>query len=387
MKALLSIAFGLLLGCLLYVGFHFLPLPANSPVFSVLGISKPRLVGFLPYWLTARATNNYNPSLTTLTYFGFTIGPDGHVVKLTNPQEEDPGWYDLSTKAVQTKLDDAKSHNLILSLAVISEDEDTISSILKTPKQSASNLLNDILPVMKKYGFSDVNVDIESFTKADNATQSAFTTFVQTVKTGLAGKATVTVDIAPIMFVRHDALDPVAIGNIADYVVLMGYDFHTVISSNVGAVAPWNGIGSQTEYDVATALSLATKEIDPKKIILGTPLYGYEWDTLSSNDAAATIPNTGQTASNRRIETTFAQNCPTCISATNSLSQETRYVWQENKTDPYVHQAYVFDEHALAFRVVMTQQNKLAGLAVWALGYEGNSILTPLSVYKSAFAF
>src|ERR1035437_6909576 len=158
---ILGIVAGGIIGFLIFLLFPYLPLPVNSSILSAVGIEKPRIIGFLPYFLTSRATNNYNPYITTLTYFGFTIDTNGHVVKLTNPQQEDPGWYDLQTAAVQKKLTDARNNNVTLSLTVIQQNEASISALLSNPKNHANILLSDVIPVMKKYGFTDLNIRSE----------------------------------------------------------------------------------------------------------------------------------------------------------------------------------------------------------------------------------
>jgi len=389
-SVLISI-FGIIIGgCSGFLAFlilPYIPLPVNSPLLSAIGIEKPRIIGFLPYFLTSRATNNYNPYITTLSYFALTIDTDGHIVKLTNPQQEDPGWYDLQTATVQKKLTNAKNNNVTLSLTVGQQDEASISALLSDPVTHANNLLSDVIPVMKKYGFSDLNIDIESFQNADAKKEQQFITFVQTIKQGLQKQnmGTVTLDISPEAFIKPYLIDPVKVGKIVDYMLVMAYDYHTVLSSNTGPIAPLSGAGKETEYDVTTTINIAKREIDPKKIILGMPLYGYEWDSLSNIPGSATIPDTGVTASNRRITDVFIPSCTTCVVKEDYLAQEPDYIFQDKKGDPYFHQAFLFNTNAYAKRITFAKDNNFAGVALWALGYEGNTLLTPTTSYKNSF--
>lgn len=378
---------GIIVGALLFLILAYLPLSVNNALLTKLGIKKTRIIGFLPYFLLDKATNNYNLDITTLTYFGLTIDPDGHLVELANPQQEDPAWHDLHTQAVQKKLSNAKNNHLDLSLTVVLEDEDKISQLLSDPQMHAENLLTDVIPQMEKYGFTDLNVDIETFQNADTKKQQEFTTFLKTIKKGIEKQhlGTVTVDIAPIAFIKNYAINPIMVGTIADYVLVMAYDYHSVLSSNTGAIAPLGGGGKEEEYDVAQTIAIAKKEINPKKLILGIPTYGYEWDTLSDLPHAATIPNSGQTASNRRITNTFTPSCQTCLIKQDSLAQEADYIYQEKKGDSYFHQAFLFDTNSLTQRILFAKENNLAGVGLWALGYEGNLLLQPLSLYKTTF--
>jgi spore germination protein YaaH len=380
---------GVAIGFLIFIILPYFPVSANSSVLSTLGIGKPRIVAFLPYFLVSKATNDYNPYITTLTYFGLTIDVDGHIVKLANPQQEDPGWHGLRTHIVQDKLQSAKDNGVELSLSVVQGDEESISELLNNPKQSAENLLSDVIPQMKKYGFTDLNIDIESFDTPDAKKVEQFTTFVRVVKDGLEkqNSGTVTVDIPPIAFIRTNMINPIEVGKIADYMFVMAYDYSSVLSSNTGPIAPLEGAGKISEFDVAMAIDIAKKEIDPQKIILGIPLYGYEWDSLSDVPGAATIPDTGQTASNRRITDTFNSLCDTCIVVEDDVVKEKVFIYQERKDDLYFHQAFLVDADDVKKRIDFVRNNDLGGIGLWALGYEGDKLLKPLSLYKDSFSF
>jgi spore germination protein YaaH len=67
---------------------------------------------------------------------------------------------------------------------------------------------------------------------------------------------------------RNVAQDYAAIGRVADQVRLMGYDYHWN-SSPAGPIAPVSWIRAVLQY--------AKTQIPPSKIVLGVPLYGYDW--------------------------------------------------------------------------------------------------------------
>ena len=386
---MLLVVFGVALGASLFSLLLILPLPIpiTSPVYRYLGIQKPRIIGFLPYFLSYRATNNYNPYINVLTYFSVTIDEHGHVITLAAPNQEEPDWHDLHTKDIQQKLASAKNNGAILSLAITGQSEATISALIKNPQQSAKNLLQDLAPLISTYGFSDINIDLESFVKATTQDQTQFTAFIKTLSRALHKQnITVTVDIAPIAFIHPTVIDPLRVAQVSDFVLLMTYDFSTVLSGNTGPIAPLGGMGIENEFDVTKAVAIAKQEIDPAKIILGIPLYGYEWDSLSNVPHAATIPNTGQAASNRRMLQTFNTSCTTCITAKDPLAKETIFIFQDKAGDPYYHQVFLFTQQDFSDRITFTVKNNLAGVGLWALGYEGNTLLQPLNLYKSSFS-
>ena len=87
--------------------------------------------------------------------------------------------------------------------------------------------------------------------------------------------------------------------------------FTPLLLLSPGTVAPLSGAGIVSEYDVTSAAEKALLQIPSSKLILGVPLYGYEWQTLSPNPRSADVPNSGVTASNRRAENLIS-TCTNC---------------------------------------------------------------------------
>jgi len=376
----LSIA-SLLLGVgigaiILYAGARWLRF--DNPVLIRFGIGKPEVIGFLPYWLLDKADKEYRNHLTTLTYFGLAVDTDGKPIYLVNPGEEDPGWTALKGDRWEKQKNKAKS--LKLSLLVHSADEDVIRELLVSPKEKAAALVAEVSPIMKKRGFTDLNLDIESFSVASDGATSAFTEFVGTVareaKDG--GIETVTVEIPPVALFRNNIADPVALGALADRVVLMTYDYHYSGSFLAGPVAPVDGAGTVREFDVTMAVAEAVRQIPKEKIILGIPLYGYEWETIEKTPGAATIPGSAQTASSRRIAELLG-SCASCSAIIDDVTREPYIVYNDGG---HFQQLHYENEASMKEKIALAKSFDLAGVALWALGYEDGTILTPLTAYR-----
>ena len=353
----------------------------NLSIYPSLGITGHEVIGFLPYWLLDKADKNYNQYLTNLTYFGLTVGADGHIVKLTNPAEEDPGWYTLRTSKADRFLNDAKNNGLQLSLLVFSSNEDDIGQLIADPVSHADNLINDINPLMKQYGFADLNLDIESTRQASAEARMNFTAFAKEIKKNLEtrGLGTLTVDASPIVLIKPYLINLSDIGKIADRIVLMTYDYHYPGSYVTGPVAPVGGAGIDAESDSRTAVAEALKIMPPDKIILGVPLYGYEWETIGDTGRSAIIPGTGLTASSRRVSD-FIDKCATCSIQLDSYAQEHYLIYKDENTGTY-HQIFYPDAMATAEKVKLVNDSRIEGMALWALGYEDDKILEPLKNY------
>lgn len=387
LKIFLAILSGFLMGVLLLFFLAKLPLSFDSKLYKIFGIEKPQIIGFQPFWLLERADKPYEKYITTFTFFGLTLDSDGTIVKLVNPQEEEPGWTTIRKEGFQEKLNQAKKDRLKPSLLLHNSDEASISALIKEPQKHAKNLISDVTPIMQKYGFEDLNLDIESFKEASESAQQQFTIFVKEVKKGMDENnlGTLTVEINPTALIKSYLINVEEIGKIADYLVLMAYDFHYIYSYLAGPVAPIGGAGEVREYDVETALNEMLNIIPPEKIILGIPLYGYEWETLSNKPGAATIPGSGATASNRRVIELLA-SCDNCPRAVNELSREPYVIFPEPDSD-YFHQIYYEDEESIKEKLKLAKEYKISGVALWALGYEGDKILRSLKIYKNSFDF
>lgn len=349
------------------------PVRFDNPILTTFAAKKPEIVGFLPYWLLKSADKDYSKYITTLTYFGLVLNSDGSVKKLNNPQEEEPGWTSLKTYTVTPKYKN--------SLLVISGDDGVIGDMMTDPVASANNLINDVAPIMKDKQFTDLNLDIESFMTASDSARANFTTFVSTVTDQVKAQklGTVTLDLIPISLIKSDLYDARAIGAIVDRVVLMTYDYHYTGSFTSGANAPIGGVGTSLEYDTETAVKEALKVMPASKILLGIPLYGYEWETIDSHPESATIPGGSSIASSSRVADILA-SCASCSAQFDAIAGEPYVIYPENN---YFNQIYFENEASMKEKIAIAQKYHLGGVALWALGYEDTTMLNPLTNYKN----
>lgn len=382
--ALAVFVVGILVGAVLLLLSAFI-LRFDHPMLSLLGIRKPQVIGFLPYWLADKTQPGYEHAITTLTYFGLVVDTDGKPIFLVNPTEEEPGWTTLKGDVFSPHLKKAQDKHLKTSLLVHAANEAVIAELLVDPQTKARALVAEVGPIMKKRGFTDLNLDIESFLPASDSARNSFTLFVQTVKDEVRSQelGTLTVEMAPIMLAKPMLVDPSRIGELADYVVLMAYDYHYSGSFVAGPVAPINGAGEVWEFDIETALKEATLRIPPQKILLGIPLYGYQWETIDDNGYAATIPGGSSTASNRRVSELLS-SCATCSASVDPISQEPVVRYREGNV---VNQIYYEDRASLQKKLKLAETYMLGGVALWALGYEDANMLEPLITYKRRFRF
>jgi spore germination protein YaaH len=379
--ALIGIVIGVFLGFyLLFYTSLFSFGAKNSPAILINPLApKKQVIGFLPYWLLDKARTNYSKQITTLSYFSLRIDGNGNIQKLLTPQQEEPGWYALRSGKLDSFFSNALKNNLTLSLTVASGDINAINALVSDPVNHARNFISDIKPLMNKYSFSDLNIDIENTQAASASARAHFTQFIGEVRKELTKGETLTVEISPTDVIRNNLIDPKAMGKIADNVVLMAYDYHSTTSFVTGPVAPLSGTGVMSEYDVTSAVEKTLDQIPAIKLTLGIPLYGYGWESLSPVPRSAIIPNTGLAVSNRSAEELLS-SCPNCTVKLDNQANEKYISSFEQDTNDYKTIFYP-DKDSTQAKIDLANKLELNGIALWALGYEGNSILNPLEKY------
>ena len=373
---------GVLFGILFVAYTPFFNSSESLPFIPNSVVAGPKqIIGFLPYWLLSKAKTDYSSSITTLTYFALKINSDGSIVKLNSPTEEEPGWYDLKSGKVNEFFASAKKNNLRLSLTLDSGNMQTINMLISDPENNGKRIVASVLPIMQQYGFSDLNLDIEYTSSASEEARLAFTKLIQIVKSNLPKPLTLTLEISPADVISDNLIESKSISKYADTIVLMAYDYHSPDSFIAGPVAPLFGAGIDSEYDVATAVKKSLEYIPPNKLVVGIPLYGYEWETIDTTPRSAIIPGSGVIASNSRVSNLLS-TCATCSATEDKNAQESflTYFSFDTQTNHFI---FFPDEKSTAAKIDFVNKNSLSGIALWALGYEGDTILNPVQQYKS----
>ncbi len=145
------------------------------------------------------------------------------------------------------------------------------------------------------------------------------------------------------------AYDYAALGQINDLVVIMAYDFH-YSGGSPGPIAPMTWVQRVVNY--------AESKIPRPVVLLGIPLYGYDWDTVE-----------GPPASSVRYEQAIALAArPGATSGYDAFEQEAwvRYTDEEG----HAHEIWHANAASVAARLRMVLDEGLGGFAVWRLGHE-----------------
>jgi spore germination protein YaaH len=156
-----------------------------------------------------------------------------------------------------------------------------------------------------------------------------------------------------------------------DYIVIMAYDFHRQSSPQAGPIAPLFGGKEFWDSDINQHVQGFVAQVPRHKLLLGIPFYGYEWETTSRDAQSHTFPDTGSTASISRVSELLKRK--------DELQVEER--WNEEALSPYLsykedgktYVIYYENSRSISYKLDYVNQLDIGGIAIWALGYEGDS--------------
>lgn len=234
----------------------FIDSEERSPVgtISVSGYAYP----FISSWVLRETL----PFLSELPIFSYGFTMTGELIP--------PLWDD------QWMIDAALEFGTqpILTLTPFGPDgrfnNRLIHSVINSPAYT-DNLVENLLKIMRKKGYQGVDIDFEYILAQD---RDAFTGFVWWVADVMRQRGYHTsVALAPKISseqagLLYEGKDYRALGEAADHVLLMTYEWGYTYGPPM-AVAPIHQVRRVVEY--------AVTQIEPAKIDLGIPNYGYDW--------------------------------------------------------------------------------------------------------------
>lgn len=365
----------------IFFAWFFADIPFTSPLsesstFRFLQgekTSEGKIVyGFLPYWNLKKV--NPQQELTHLSYFGLTIGAGGELLTRTSDGGE-PGYYQLDSDELASISATLYEQEQKLELTVIQFNADDIYAFINS-KEAQDEFYTGLESVLLAYPFSGVNIDIEYGGVVDDKLRNNFVEFIANLKLRLSEKYShinLSVSVYASAAEGSSIWDIEGIGQYADYVVVMAYDFHRRSSVKAGPVAPIFGGKDLWDGDISKYLQSFLAVMPKEKILLGVPFYGYEWQTTSRDPRAHTFPDTGATASYERVQTLLEPETKEKLRVEEGWNDDALSPYVSYVEDGEIFVVYYENSRSLSYKLDLVNQLDLGGIAIWALGYEGDS--------------
>lgn len=200
------------------------------------------------------------PYLTYLSVFSYGFDNEGNLKDLDDSEVLSLALsYEVAPLLVLTPLDEEGNFS------------PEIASALFYNKSAQDILINNLISVMYTKRYYGVDIDFEYIEPKD---RQGYVDFMRNLTRQLNAEGfEVFVDLAPKISedqkgILYEAHDYPQLGEIANYVLLMTYDWGYAYSEPM-AVAPINRVQQVLDYAVTA--------INPEKIYMGIPNYGYDW--------------------------------------------------------------------------------------------------------------
>ena len=343
--------------------------PAVLPAVAPASLNQKEIIGFFPFWNLKEEENQRYQLLTQVAFFALQIDDQGNIRRLNEDRTEEPGWTAYKGQVFGAMQRKAKEANTKVIVTIQAMDAQIIEQVINDGNHR-KRAIDETLNIIAQKNLDGVNFDFEYPGTPTFETSKNFSLFVKEWREAIAlhnPSLSLTVDVYADAVAKVRLWDIPEIAQYVNHIIIMAYDFHRASSQRAGPIAPMRGAPHDWEYDLTKMLRDFSKVVDLNKIILGVAYYGDEWRTSSQEVYSATYPGSGATASYDRIQ---------------ALKEKYHvvYRWDETSLSPWltyndngeIYQIYYENEISLGLKYDLVNESGLAGIAIWALGYDGS---------------
>jgi spore germination protein YaaH len=334
------------------------------------------IYGYLPYWTLDAIEHLQLDKLTDIAYFALRINESGKIRTLDSDGNIEPGYNKWkNSEELDELIKDSKANNVRFALTIISHEDDVTEKFLNC-RTCWDTLLNDIIKELDSKGIKDLNMDFELAEAEAGDMALKYSQLVNFLNRNLDdkfGNSYVVTATLPDSGFRTKITDIESLSRASDALFIMAYDFHRPTSDNAGPVAPINGKGIHSEYDIQTMLDDYLKKAPANKLILGVPYYGYNW-LVESTD-----PNSKRIAGTDELGFSMSQSYADVSKV--RLEHNPEIKWDQHGLVPYFtyfdeekgtsRQVYYENADSLKVKYDLAINSGMGGVGIWALGFDG----------------
>ena len=303
--------------------------------------------GWHPYWMNGSEQNYQWNLLSDLSYFSYEVDP------LTGFPDTTHNWETASV------IDDAQTNGVRVNLCVtLFEDH----AAFFASAASQQNLIDSLLSLVQYRNADGVNIDFELVPGNEASHFNNFlVNLAQQFHTNIPGSQ---VSIALHAVDWNNIYNIPLLKNYIDLFIIMAYDYYWPGSSLAG---PTGQLYTMNTFDYNISRSISTylyAGVPNEKLLCGVPYYGYEWQTESENVPSSTLAN----GTSRTIKT--IKNNSSGYYDERKLNENSMCSYYTYYTGQNWHQAWIDDETTMKYKYDVIQHQDLAGIGIWALGYD-----------------
>lgn len=241
------------------------------------------------------------------------------------------------------------------------KDVDTAEVLCYTSKRQY--LIRNLVEQSKALGLDGINLDFEQIS-VDNGED--YIQFVRelSVACRLNGLVLSVDNYVPTGYTAH--YNRKEQGIFVDYVIIMGYDEHYSGSENAGSVA---SIGF-----VKDGIEMTLQEVPAEKTINAIPFYTRIWKEIPTSDGVVEVSS--EAAGMQRIENLLNE-----LNVEAGWNEECGQFYAEYELEGATYKIWLENEISVEEKMKLIQENNLAGVAEWKLGFQKNTVWQVINKY------
>ncbi len=313
--------------------------------------------GYLPYWEINSTTDAYlrYDLLSDIAVFSVGLTSGGLIDQTAT------GYSRVTGPTTATIIQHAHQNGVRVDLTLTSFGQAKNAAFFASELAQAT-AIGVISALVLAKGFDGVAVDVELLANSDFA---AYGTFVGRLRATLrASNPAARVSVATNGSISGGGMAAQAIANGADRVFIMGYSYRTSGTSPAGSIDPIartdGGKSLTTTLDLYAGMHIAAN-----RILLGLPYYGRSWNTTSGDLHATTTSSAGLFIPGTDLAAIPAGT----VIHTDPVEGSKWFAIQDPVTKAWT-ETYFDDPATLGARYVLAAGRGLAGVGIWALGYD-----------------
>ncbi|MFS0820337.1 glycosyl hydrolase family 18 protein [Bacillus sp. 1P02SD] len=281
---------------------------------------------------------DFAPYTTSLSIFDYHIAANGDIANTLNDLTAIQTAWTYRVRPLAT----------ITNLVPEGFSSELVHQVLNNPT-ARTNLVNNITYLVTNRGYGGITIDFERVLAED---RDLFTGFLRELSDRLRPLGR-TLTIAVPAKTSEDipwlrGYDFGGIGSVVDYMFIMAYDFHHA-GSEPGPVAPIT--------DVRRTIEFAIRYVPHRKIIIGMPLYGYDW--IIPHNPGRVAP---AISNERAMETAMRFQSPIQY----STEYESPFFYYTDQTG-LRHEVWFEDVRSMGAKMLLIHEYGLQGLGAWQL--------------------
>jgi spore germination protein YaaH len=279
--------------------------------------------------------------------------------------EISPVWYDMRSNGTlsvlggardQTLVDEAHAAGVLVLPSITNGfDPDRTGYVLRNAERR-SEFVQRIIDEVEEYNYDGIDIDFEAMPSSE---RDVFTAFIRELADGLHQRGKI---LAIAIHARTSdsggafgaqAQDWHAIGQAVDRFRIMTYDYHWS-GGGAGPVAPIYWVQEVMEY--------AKTRVDPAKIQVGVPFYGYDW-----------VGTDGWPVTWLSIQELLEIHEPKVSLVERDAQGEVAESTFNYRDSEGYHTVWFSSARSMEAKLDLVKQYDLAGIAIWRLGGEDPS--------------